>query len=187
MLQNEAFRRRWLMRFELTCALIFFGCAGGMDDRTPPRPMDSQPAPPGPSSTARSRCPIDATTGDVACAHESTTIGGRLVVYQTPLGAPPEFGWPVVVMLQGSLFGPDLMWAAKASDALAKYAMPQTLAIKALLDAGYAVITPEADANALAWDTNIPPWDFDWMPAPDNRFMLELFSAMDGGDLGPFD
>jgi poly(3-hydroxybutyrate) depolymerase len=149
--------------------------------------MDPQPLPPGPSQSANSRCPVDATTGDVACAHQSTTIGGRTVVYETPLGTPPEFGWPVVVMLQGSLVGPDLMWSAKAADALATFAMPQTLAIKALLDAGYAVITPEADANALAWDTNIPPWDLDWNPAPDNLFMLQLFSAMDAGDLGPLD
>src|SRR5262249_53316634 len=150
MLHNEAFGGRKLMKFELTCALVLFGCAGGTGGEIPPRPIDPVPVPPGPSSTASSRCPVDATTGDVACAHESTTIGGRVVVYETPLGAPPESGWPVVIMLQGSLVGPDLMWSAKAADALAKFAMPQTLAIKALLDAGYVVITPEADANALA-------------------------------------
>ena len=163
-------------------AVVLTSCAGGMEND--PGSGSVQPLPPGPSGTVASRCAIDAMTGDVSCDHQTTSVGGRPVVYQTPLGTAGEAGWPVVIMMQGSFVGPDLMWAAK-NDSLAKYTMPQTLAIKALLDAGYAVVTPQADNNALAWDTNIPPWDFNWPPAPDNSFMLALFGAIDAGQLGP--
>src|SRR5262249_17458859 len=147
--------------------------------------MDPAVAPPGSSTTAASRCSIAPTSGDVTCTHETTTIGGRTVVYQTPIGVPPANGWPVVIMLHGSFARPRLSGSAAGGEGpLAKFAVRETRVIKALLDTGYAVIPPPADGNALAWDTNIPPWDFDWPPAPDNLFMLRLFSAIDDGELG---
>ena len=172
------------MKLELGCALavVLSSCAGGMEGQG--GSPSAQPLPPGPSGTVGSRCSIDGTSGDVACEFLQATIDGRPVNYQVPLGTVGEEGWPVVIMLQGSFIGPNSMWSAK-NDSNAKFFLPQTLAIKALLDAGYAVITPQADGNALAWDTNIPPWDFNWPPAPDNGFMLALFGAIDGGQLGP--
>jgi dienelactone hydrolase len=126
------------------------------------------------------------------------------VLWQTPLGAPPPSGWPLAVVYQGSLMSPngqlalssDGMWVARAVDAV-PYGLfaanilqelhTQTGVIRALLDGGYAVITPSADAGGLAWDTNVPPWDLDWAPAPDNQFLDHLFAAVDAGAFGPID
>src|SRR5262245_47111335 len=125
MLRDRNCRQRLLMPSRLTCALVLLlssaSCAGGSGDETGRASRDPMAAPSGPTATANSRCSIDPMSGDVACAHESQEIGGRLVVYETPLGAAPNDGWPVVLMLQGSLYGPDKMWAAAAHDALAKF------------------------------------------------------------------
>jgi poly(3-hydroxybutyrate) depolymerase len=135
-----------------------------------------------------SRCSIDATTGDIACTHNDTTLGGRAVSWQTPLGTPPAAGWPVVVVFQGSFFGPETMWAA-AKDSLLGIlgSYTQTLLVKRLLDGGYAVVTPAADINATAWDTNLVPWRDLWPPAPDNYFLFDLFAAIDAGRFGAID
>jgi dienelactone hydrolase len=176
----------------LAAALCSFGgggCAATRDDGAEPPSADPAAppeAPPAPPPGASSRCSEDPTTGAVACVHESTTIGGRQVRYQTPLGAAPAGGWPVVVVFQGSFFGPDRMWAASPEDvADVLGAVTQVRLIGALLDAGFAVITPAADANATAWDTNLPPWMFAWETSPDHAFLLELFAAIEAGHFGP--
>src|SRR5579884_1553584 len=109
----------------LAVVLSSASCADAADTRAPVPPGA---VPPGSNSPAASRCPIDATTGDVSCSNQTMTIGGRQVVYQVPLGAAPADGWPVVLMLQGSFYGPNLMWSAKPGDSLAQFTMPQTLA-----------------------------------------------------------
>jgi poly(3-hydroxyoctanoate) depolymerase len=178
----------------LLCAL---GCGPLAEPGINPQPVPEPPAP----QPAASRCTIDETGDVITCEHQKITVDGRVVLWETPLGETPAAGWPVVLIFQGSLQSPDGqssisadgMWSVQPSDVasfgiFANYALgqlrTQTLVIKRLLDAGYAVITPTADFNGLAWDTNLPPWLYQWSPAPDNQFLLELFSAMHGGRFG---
>jgi predicted esterase len=146
---------------------------------------------------------IVSSPSDITCNHQSTTIGGRTVLWETPLGTPPTGGWPVVVMFQGSLvdpsgsdpfFAPHGAWAVESTDGVldgifSAYVMTQLVTqitvIKQLLDNGYAVITPTADAAGFAWDTNFPPWSISWSGAPDDVFLQALFAAIDGAQLGP--
>jgi poly(3-hydroxyoctanoate) depolymerase len=187
------------IRLSRVCGLILLGCSnvacaprtgdgggsvvGGSVDPSPTagEPGELQPA-------GGSRCSIDATTGDIACTRNDTTIGGRAVSWQTPLGMPPAAGWPIVFVFQGSFFGPSVMWSAKKNDLLGILgSYTQTLLLKRLLDGGYVVVTPAADINATAWDTNLVPWRDLWPPAPDNNFLVTLFAAVDGGGFGAID
>lgn len=150
---------------------------------TAPPGVESPPNPSAPGS----RCTIDAKTGDLSCAYQTLTIDARAVCYQTPLGTPPTAGWPVAIFFQGSAYAPQKMWSAPKVD-LSPFGLfgtyNGTMIIKVLLDHGFAVVTPSADLNAFAWDTNLPPWNLDWLPAPDNTFMLDLFVAINHGDFG---
>ena len=172
---------------------------------TTPAPAPETPAPdpmPAPPAPPASRCTVGPTAHDIDCSHQSATVGGRPVVWQTPLGLPPPSGWPLAVIYQGSLLSPDGqtvlaphgMWKVTATDAdadglFADYVInqltTQTLVIKQLLDGGYAVVTPTADSGGFAWDTNLPPWDLDWPPAPDSTFLTALFGAIAAGQMGP--
>lgn len=205
-------------RLSLAGVLVVIGCsptegAGGMgpgggggDPATSAGggdPVAGSPNPPGnPAQPVGSRCTLGATIHDITCDHETSTIGGRTVLYETPLGTAPAGGWPVVIIYQGSLLSPDGqtilaphgMWTVTATDAIAdgifaNYVLnqltTQTTVVKRLLDGGYAVITPTADTSGFAWDTNLPPWLFDWQPAPDNQFLTTLYAAIDAGQLGP--
>jgi dienelactone hydrolase len=203
------------MRIPSICAVVVLvGCAGG--------PVGggavgaAMPEPPGAAPTgnpdpvanptmpppAGSRCVVGPTAHDIDCAHQSSTIGGRSVLWQVPLGTAPAGGWPLAIIYQGSILRPDGpsilaphgMWQVTADDALldgvfSDYVInqltTQTTVIKRLLDNGYAVITPTADNTGFAWDTNLPPWMYFWAPAPDSRFLGALYDAIDAGALGP--
>lgn len=172
------------------------GTSSGGDPATP-----GSPATPNPDTPLGSRCALGPTEHDIDCSHQTSTIGGRTVDWQFPLGTAPTGGWPVAVIYQGSLLSPDGktilapngMWKVTANDAaldglFSNYVInqltTQTTVIKRLLDNGYAVITPTADNTGFAWDTNLPPWLYDWVPAPDNQFLNQLYSAIDAGQLG---
>ncbi len=159
-------------------------------------------APPTTPPVLGSRCIVGPTINDVSCEHETSTIAGRTVLWETPLGTAPPGGWPLVIIYQGSLLSPDGqtvlaphgMWMVTATDAaadgiFANYVLTQltteTMVLKRLLDGGYAVVTPTADNSGFAWDTNLPPWLYDWLPAPDNQFLGSLFAAIEAGQLGP--
>jgi pimeloyl-ACP methyl ester carboxylesterase len=199
--------------FAIGLALLACGCssAGGSGDPSgagsPGAPTGGGDTPgdpsPGTSSAAASRCTVGPTEHDIACDHQTSTLGGRTVDWETPLGTPPADGWPLVVVYQGSLLKPDGqsllsphgMWKVTAADgdaygASADYVITQlttqTSTIKGLLDGGFAVATPTADNTGFAWDTNLPPWLYDWPPAPDNQFLTQqLFAAVEAGQLGP--
>lgn len=134
-----------------------------------------------------SRCTVTATM--VSCPHETTALAttpARAVHYQVPLGAAPAAGFPVVVAFQGTSLPSELTWAGTTTDAYGLYY--QALTVARLLDAGYAVITPDAaGAGTTYWDTNIPPYATAWTTAPDHQVMLSLFAAIDAGDFGALD
>ncbi|EYF03501.1 extracellular medium-chain-length polyhydroxyalkanoate depolymerase [Chondromyces apiculatus] len=138
---------------------------------------------------AASRCSQSALK--VTCARQTlyvTTAPAiqRKVHYQTPLGTPPAGGWPVVFMFQGSLFSSELSFDASRLHPFGAYY--QTLTLKKLLDAGYAVVAPEAHLGGNTfWDTNVPPWSVAWSGSPDDRFMLAIFDAIEAGTFGQLD
>jgi dienelactone hydrolase len=129
-----------------------------------------------------SLCEISAT--NAKCLSQQTTIGGRPVAYQTPLGTPPSGGWPGVVYFQGSLVpGTDAFSAASTAE-FGQYYL--TLTVAALLADGYAVIAPDAASDGTTfWDTNIPPYSTSWSGCPDDVFMQALFSALSSAAFGP--
>lgn len=138
-----------------------------------------------------SRCQTDGDT--LSCAHQTTTVftgaGGLLpreVHWQVPLGTPPQGGWPMAILFQGSLFTAELFWTAVQTDALGFWNQGQLT--KRLLDRGFAVVTPEALLQGTtAWQTNIPPMSLAWELSADHQFMLDLFAAVEDDTFGPID
>ncbi|APR85029.1 Dipeptidyl aminopeptidase/acylaminoacyl-peptidase [Minicystis rosea] len=143
----------------------------------------------GGTNAVGSRCA--ASPEEVYCPYEVQSLPGKLgimrdVMWQVPLGTPPAAGWPVVLLFQGSFYGPPLMFDGPAGGPHGVYHL--ALTIKSLLDAGYAVLAPAAHVEGgLFWDTNVPPWSIDWTDAPDNVFMQAIFAAIPTGKMGPLD
>lgn len=137
-----------------------------------------------------SRCTID---DRLHCARHITTLHTglldatpRKVHWQVPVGDPPDSGWPVAILFQGSFVSADSFWDVPKSEVLGVW--NQGLLTKTLLDGGFAVITPEARlAGAGAWETNIPPMSLDWSLSGDNDFMLDIFDAIARGEFGELD
>ena len=91
-----------------------------------------------------------------------------------------------MLLFQGSIFTAELFWTVIDADAFGMW--NQGLLTKALLDEGFAVITPEAHAGGFtAWETNIPPMSLAWESSADHQFMLDIFAEMDAGTFGPLD
>ena len=138
-----------------------------------------------------SRCKLDGKR--IHCSHHSDTlwtgttgVTPRVVHWQVPVGDGPPEGWPVAILFQGSLFSADTFWDADQNDGFGGY--NQVLVTRALLDAGFAVITPEARlAGSGAWETNIPPMANNWSSSGDHAYMLDIFAAIADGDFGPCD
>ena len=67
------------------------------------------------------------------------------------MGAPPAGGWPVVLMFQGSFFSANTFWDGAPSMPFGGWS--QAHLTRALLDAGYAVITPKTRGDGgTYWD-----------------------------------
>ncbi|MEM9188518.1 MAG: plasmid partitioning protein [Myxococcota bacterium] len=138
-----------------------------------------------------SRC--TQTPTEIRCPRETmqirtglTALTARDVHYQLPLGEPPPDGFPVAIMFQGSLFSAGFNWLGFKPGPFGVY--NQANVLKSLLDAGYAVITPEARLEGSTfWDTNIPPYSVAWEQSGDHRLMVRLFAAIENGDFGPLD
>ena len=142
----------------------------------------------GADGQAASRCTATAT--QVSCTYQQETVpipgGSRTVYWQVPLGKPSGAGWPVVLVYQGSFFEASTFFFGATSDVFGQYY--GALMVKNLLDAGFAVIAPDAAVNGSTyWETNIPPYSTDWGPAPDNALVDALFTQIASGSLGPLD
>jgi dienelactone hydrolase len=154
-------------------------------------PVEPEPVeePPDDEPVLESRCTIG--TDLITCSHQTRTVWTgitglvpRDVHWQVPSGTPPADGWPTVLVFQGSFASAELFWRAEDIDVFGWW--NQGLLVAALLDAGFAVVTPEAHVGGYTfWDTNIPPMSLAWETAPDHRFMLDLFELIDDGALGP--
>jgi len=185
---GSAVIRYWLIRIRSSrymgsmrnalFALLLVACDQVPDTQVP----DAHDPDAGPAIA--SRC--SELDGTVSCPRETSLFALRDVHWQMPLGDPPPSGWPVALMFQGSLFSGELSWWA--ADWMPFGAYHQTLVIKRLLDAGYAVITPEAQLNGgTFWDSNTPWYANAWESSPDHRLMLALLAAIDSGAFGPLD
>lgn len=134
------------------------------------------------------RCTESATTA--TCARETLAwdVRGerREVHFQVPPGAPPAAGWPTVIVFQGSFLGADPSWDATAATPFG--GLHQARLTKALLEAGFAVVTPEARGDGSTyWDTNIPPYAGDWESSFDHALMGKLLAELAAGTFGPVD
>lgn len=135
------------------------------------------------------RC-VEADGDVLSCTHETelllTGLSGfepREVHWQVPTGEPPEGGWPAVMLFQGSLFSSEYSWESSPDAPYGAY--NQTKMIASLLDAGYAIIAPEAHYNGSTyWDTNIAPWAYAWESSSDHQFLLEIFEELEQGAFG---
>ena len=140
------------------------------------------PVAPGPS-----RCQVFAASALCTQRTRAVSVGlwvSRDVHYELPLGAAPAAGWPVVIMFQGSGFPATHTFYGTTTEPFGAYY--QTGVVKALLDAGYAILAPDAHLlGSTYWDTNIPPWADHWSNSPDNQFMVAVFAAIEQGQFGP--
>jgi poly(3-hydroxyoctanoate) depolymerase len=135
-----------------------------------------------PDGAASSRCAITAT--DATCQHQSTTISGRPVAYEAPVGVSPAGGWPAVIYFQGSFVPGTDAFAAMSSATFGQYDL--TLTVAALLADGYVVIAPDASSDGTTyWETNIPPYADSWAGSPDDMLVKALLSSISAGTFGP--
>jgi poly(3-hydroxyoctanoate) depolymerase len=140
-----------------------------------------------PAVWAQSRCTETSSNGvtTVSCTYQATSITGRsndirTVQYQVPLGSPPQGGWPVVVMYQGSGYPVEFM-----RDSNTPYGgINEIKIIRELLDNGYAVIAPRTKSSQAFWDTNTPLSLICYACSDDYVFFNNLFSAMQSGAFG---
>ena len=166
----------------LTAALLAGSC--GMPASVPPdanAPADAQR---GDAAPPASRCIV--TPDAISCDHHVTpfTVGSdtRDVYWETPSTPPPPGGYPVVVVYQGSLFGPEVTWATVTPSApFGAYEQARMQAM--LLDRGYTVIAPPGVAS-LGWQTNL---GIPFEATSDYPWVSGLLAAIDAGAFGPAD
>jgi dienelactone hydrolase len=110
----------------------------------------------------------------------------RVVHYQVPLGTAPAAGWPTVFLFQGSFVSAAYTFAASSTEQYGLYY--QTELVKYLLDAGYAVLAPEAlDNGNTYWQTNIAPYATDWSGCADDLLIVAMLADVANGTFGPLD
>src|SRR5690348_8849707 len=97
--------------------------AGGLPSSTPDSGTPNETSDsgvPSPDAGVAPRCTV--TPEAVTCTPRITTLSAgtatRDVYWQTPTSAPPPAGYPVVILYQGSFFGPSSTWGTVASDML---------------------------------------------------------------------
>ncbi|MEX1034246.1 MAG: hypothetical protein WDZ30_12855 [Cellvibrionaceae bacterium] len=141
------------------------------------------------TAVANSRCTITPggwfTQERIDCSYRemrlpSSSVTERQIKWQLPLGTPPPGGWPVALMYQGALF--EVEFSRHKNAAFGSYWEART--IKALLDAGYAVIAPRAAAE-LAWLTNSAGPATVYNITTDYTFLNNVFTAIELGMFGP--
>ncbi len=141
------------------------------------------------SIAANSRCTEQSgswfSPAQISCSYQSlslpsSSITTREVKYQLPLGTPPAGGWPVALVYQGSLF--PVEFTRNSNAPFGGYYELKT--IKALLDAGYAVIAPRAPLE-LAWLTNSAGPATNYPVTTDFTFLTNVFEHIAQGGFGP--
>ena len=160
--------------------LLISACGPSSDAELPPAKSGQD--------LTTSRCQI--YPSDVVCTKHELSLSAllirRKVTYEVPIGTPPAKGWPTVLYFQGSFFPGSRAFAAGLADVAGQYNL--TLTVKALLDAGYAVLAPDALLDGASfWQTNVPPWSLLWTTSSDHALMLSIFQAIEAGKFGALD
>ncbi len=168
----------------LWAALLLLGSFAGCGMPAPESDSEAERV----ATSLTSRC--HATSTSVICSKRELSLTAllvpRTVTYELPLGTPPAGGWPVVLFFQGSFVSGSQMFAADRSDLFGKY--QATLTIQALLDAGYAVLAPDALLGGTTfWQTNVPPFSLLWTTSSDHAFLISILQAIRGGAFGALD
>jgi poly(3-hydroxybutyrate) depolymerase len=127
----------------------------------------------------QSRCQVTSTSN--RCSHTVSTVGGRPVYWQVPMGPAPAKGWPAVVVFQASTATPGMTWDGDAGAPLGAFNFMKMQAL--LLDNGFAVIAPTADNNGGWWDTNFPNYEV----SGDATFIPTFLAAIASGTFGTID
>lgn len=141
------------------------------------------------SGSDRDRC--HRHDGTLECAHQTETLltgytdlAPRDVHWQIPQGSQPDDGWPVAILFQGAFSSAQFNWDARPGDAYGGYHQVRT--IEKLLQAGFAVLTPEALVEGSTyWQTNVPPYATAWQTSADHQLMLDIFAGIEDGTFGP--
>jgi len=136
-------------------------------------------------SEAQSRC--STSQRGITCSHSSTqfNIAGqkRTVHYQRPASGAVK---GTVIIFHGWNLYADYGWDAQKDDYYGLYNKVRT--VQALLEAGYVVITPNAQKPAGYWDTNESPYNtanlVKWEDSPDDELVLALLSGIGEGRFG---
>lgn len=135
-------------------------------------------------------CTDDGTR--VSCVHATMTTcvglanwSSREVHFQVPADEAPAAGWPVVIFFQGSFVSAETTWAP-ASNHFGAFALSRTY--QRLLASGFALITPETRFDGAAyWDTNVPPFSWDWELSDDHELMNTILEEIAAGTFGDLD
>lgn len=128
------------------------------------------------------------TADEVTCPKSTLSLAAaaglpRDVHFHLPSGAPPANGWPVMIVFQGSAAPSAVAFGARRDAVFGLYF--QALTVAKLLDAGYAVLAPEAHLGGTTyWDTNVLPWAYAWDGSPDDVFVKAIFTAITDGRFG---
>lgn len=171
-----------MRRWKIVAALVLVGATAVMPAGPAGAAHDT------PARASASRCQ---GSFSLTCERKTTTLlsgvtgtAPRQVHWQVPTGTAPAGGWPAVVMYSPSPYSAQLAWSAtKLLPAGAYY---ETATIKTLLDAGYAVLTPESYLVGFTfWDTNVP--GLDYSVAPDRHFVEDILDEIGAGTFGPLD
>jgi poly(3-hydroxyoctanoate) depolymerase len=174
--------------FTVVLAALCAACAPDGRDPSDPQGSTAEDAVQDDSAsvTAASRCSV--TPSNVTCSSHKLTLLAQLlprdVHYEVPLGSPPPGGFPVVIFFQGSFVPASRAFQSSILDPFGQYNL--SLTVKALLDAGYAVLAPNAlSGGTTFWQTNVAPWNVFWSTSSDDAFMKAIFKAISDGRFGP--
>lgn len=120
-----------------------------------------------------------------SCTYQSTKIEARFniyrdVRYQVPEGTPPQGGWPVVLMYQGSFF--PVEFSRNQLEPFGGYY--EVKVIEKFLNNGFAVIAPDAGVD-LFWETNLPGGLLNYELTNDYNYLTNMFNAIRSGKFGP--
>jgi poly(3-hydroxybutyrate) depolymerase len=108
---------------------------------------------------------------------------GRDVYWQEPPAEAPPGGRPLVIVFQGSWFGPTATWGTVKRD-LAFGGFHQARLQVLLLERGFTVLAPSAVAG-VAWQTNLV--GVSWEGGTDKPMMDALLADVREGKYGPVD
>ncbi|KAL1529865.1 hypothetical protein AB1Y20_000796 [Prymnesium parvum] len=161
------------------------GCAG-----------ETAPPPPARGGTTSDRCVSSPTR--VSCEFRTLLVGGRSIYYQYPSGRSPGGGFPTVLIFHA--WGVDGRTCFEADVADDFRVFPKAKLARNLLDAGFAVVCPQADSpynetEGRFWWSNIPPYDGDevedlylWnYTSPDHAMLMNFLHAAENASIGPLD